>query len=834
MSGVDDKDGMDGMDDNQNSNGKHDNANRQPILFRAWSGPPVNANEQTDPEIRRLEKQCEETRLDVQRLREHGRRLRLQRLQTLDALETRRITLTEIYRRMDKELNERDVYQYGDVLAEVFGQRTIFAHRAIGLEALLCQFMHQMLTKQHQLKVIKKAAKDLQDMYKRRRLQVRDEYHSYEALSVQVEASRLYLEAMYDDIFTSQHRLLAKWMHRVDASSSTASTETKITASITATKTVSSSLQPNKKQITKKWTPTPTPEKSSHSEMAAAAVAASTDSDDDQQLAMDILLTSPPHSYHDEDQNNNVDTTAKEKKELVSEQAVKAAKSILNHSSSDILFASPKNQSASANNNNDNSNKTMALLSARAQDRIKRFETLEAARIKHNNPPPPLESGATKQPVPTSVSSADKGSILPFESAKDITRPTDDVKGNHPSVGNSKEGAKNLEDPEEQPLLSTSEQQQQPILRPPTTSLDDDIKHILRSLPISLEEDIKHIIRSPTTSLEEDIKDIRPPQEILHVQTNGSSPIIVSSLEEEIKHNRASPITTTPTTLCSTPSLEEDMKHSRQPQKIPQIQTNGSSPIIISSLEEEIKHNGSNLITMTTTATLCSTPTSADGAGTGAGPEGRGSARGRRRQIEKKRLASGHASSSGPSNNAMFEPPDAAADGPAKVRARMRELEYQANKPPSLVPSPPETTSTTSDGNSKPSTESCNATAGKEVSPSPPKDSSPAILPKDSANEEELCAGVLACAVTDLHNKMVTDPNSSKVANSDEKENAEKVADDAPAKSQADFIHERARDLSDKASVADDDVEDDEENDEVSYEYVEEGNVTAQDFFELN
>lgn len=111
---------------------------------------------------------------------------------------------------MEKELNEKDVYEYGDVLAEVFGERKIFAHRAVGLEALLCQYMHQMLAKQHQLKIMKKAGKDIQNHYKKHRLQNKDDFHCYDALAVQLEASRLSLEATYDDIFASQHRILAQ------------------------------------------------------------------------------------------------------------------------------------------------------------------------------------------------------------------------------------------------------------------------------------------------------------------------------------------------------------------------------------------------------------------------------------------------------------------------------------------------------------------------------------------------------------------------------------------------------------------------------------------------
>ena len=176
-------------------------------LFRKWS---PHANPKGDPEIQQLQAQVDKARGEVQQLRDYGKQVRMRRLHSLDALETRRVTLTEILRQFEKELFEKDVYEYADVLAEVFGERKIFAHRAIGLEALLCQFMHQMLAKQHQLKIIKKAAKDIQNMYQKRKAHLRDEFYSFEALAVQLEASRLTLEALYEDVFTMQHRLLAR------------------------------------------------------------------------------------------------------------------------------------------------------------------------------------------------------------------------------------------------------------------------------------------------------------------------------------------------------------------------------------------------------------------------------------------------------------------------------------------------------------------------------------------------------------------------------------------------------------------------------------------------
>jgi len=142
---------------------KHETAiemNSQPNnLFRGWKGS-------SSKEIAKIEKQADDIRHELHRLRERGRQNRIQRLEALDALETRRITLTEILRRMEKELKDKDVYEYGDVLAEVFGERKIFAHRAIGLEALLCQMMHLMLAKQHQLKISKKASRKLQQHYR--------------------------------------------------------------------------------------------------------------------------------------------------------------------------------------------------------------------------------------------------------------------------------------------------------------------------------------------------------------------------------------------------------------------------------------------------------------------------------------------------------------------------------------------------------------------------------------------------------------------------------------------------------------------------------------------
>jgi hypothetical protein len=180
-------------------------------LFRSWKWRPSPGG--NDPELLRLEQQAQQLRVKLSTMREHGRQVRAHRLESLDALETRRMTLEEIHKRMEKELADKNVDDYADVLAEVFGDRVIYAHRAVGLEALLCQFMHQMLAKQHQLKILKQTGKDLQKLYQVRRSSYRDEFHSFEALTVQVEAMRLSLEAQYDDIFAAQHSLLARFHH---------------------------------------------------------------------------------------------------------------------------------------------------------------------------------------------------------------------------------------------------------------------------------------------------------------------------------------------------------------------------------------------------------------------------------------------------------------------------------------------------------------------------------------------------------------------------------------------------------------------------------------------
>jgi hypothetical protein len=185
-----------------------DDQKQQAVVFRGWS-----SKSSCDAVERMIEQESDKIRRQLHELREHGRQVRLHRLQALDALETRRVTLTEILRRMEKELNDRDVYEYGDVLAEVFGERKIYAHRAVGLEALLCQYMHQMLAKQHQLKIMKRAGKDIEGHYQKCKRNIKDSFHSYEALCFQLEASRLSLEDIYDDVFALQHRILAQLKH---------------------------------------------------------------------------------------------------------------------------------------------------------------------------------------------------------------------------------------------------------------------------------------------------------------------------------------------------------------------------------------------------------------------------------------------------------------------------------------------------------------------------------------------------------------------------------------------------------------------------------------------
>ncbi|KAG7344945.1 hypothetical protein IV203_032476 [Nitzschia inconspicua] len=202
-----------------NTTRNNDDPNSGGVIFRGWSTRSSSCRSTTTSSTtvteadKKLEQVADKLRRQLHELREHGRQVRLHRLQALDALETRRVTLTEILRRMEKELNDRDVFEYGDVLAEVFGERKIYAHRAVGLEALLCQYMHQMLAKQHQLRIMKRAGKDIEGHYRKSRNHIKESYYSYDALCVQLEASRLSLEDIYDDIFASQHRILAQLKH---------------------------------------------------------------------------------------------------------------------------------------------------------------------------------------------------------------------------------------------------------------------------------------------------------------------------------------------------------------------------------------------------------------------------------------------------------------------------------------------------------------------------------------------------------------------------------------------------------------------------------------------
>ena len=179
-------------------------------LYRNFSSSTFQNNPKADAQITNLEVDIENARLQLHHLKQRGKQQRSLHLQSLDALETRRLSLQEILRRLDQEFNDRNVYEYGDVLAEVFGERKIYAHRAIGLEALLCQFMHQMLAKQHQLKIVKAAGKELSTLYKSQLHKLKDAVHSYEALAIQTEASRFFLQALYEDVFASQHKLLQR------------------------------------------------------------------------------------------------------------------------------------------------------------------------------------------------------------------------------------------------------------------------------------------------------------------------------------------------------------------------------------------------------------------------------------------------------------------------------------------------------------------------------------------------------------------------------------------------------------------------------------------------
>jgi len=120
----------------------------------------------------------------------------------------------EILKRMEKELREKDVGKYGKVLSKVFGEHKVNVQKANGLESHLCHLMHQMLAKQHQLKIMKNSAKSTQQLYKDHKLRNKDEFHSFDALAVKMEAARLSLLAMYDDVFAQQHRVLAMLQDR--------------------------------------------------------------------------------------------------------------------------------------------------------------------------------------------------------------------------------------------------------------------------------------------------------------------------------------------------------------------------------------------------------------------------------------------------------------------------------------------------------------------------------------------------------------------------------------------------------------------------------------------
>ncbi|KAL3941212.1 MAG: hypothetical protein SGBAC_004387 [Bacillariaceae sp.] len=153
--------------------------------------------------------------LALHEIRRKGQQLRSNRSQELDALEMRRMTLVEILKRMENELKDKDPVKYGKVLAKVFGERRVkVQQKARGMESRLCQLMHQMLAKQHQLKIMKSSAKAVQQLYKDHKFRNKDEFHSYDALSLKLEAARLSLLAMYDDVFAQQHRVLAMLQDR--------------------------------------------------------------------------------------------------------------------------------------------------------------------------------------------------------------------------------------------------------------------------------------------------------------------------------------------------------------------------------------------------------------------------------------------------------------------------------------------------------------------------------------------------------------------------------------------------------------------------------------------
>ncbi|CAJ1946087.1 unnamed protein product [Cylindrotheca closterium] len=175
-------------------------------LYRSWNH---SYNTKSDPEILRLENESHKTLLALHEIRRKGQQIRSNRSLELDALEMRRITLVEILKRMETELRDKDSGKYGKVIAKVVGERKVKLQKATGMESRLCQLMHQMLAKQHQLKIMKNSAKAIQQLYKRHELRNKDEFHSYDALSLKLEASRLSLLAMYDDVFAQQHRVLA-------------------------------------------------------------------------------------------------------------------------------------------------------------------------------------------------------------------------------------------------------------------------------------------------------------------------------------------------------------------------------------------------------------------------------------------------------------------------------------------------------------------------------------------------------------------------------------------------------------------------------------------------
>lgn len=181
-------------------------AKEEEKMYRSWNH---SYNTKSDPVILRLEKESHRTLMELHEVRRRGRQIRSHWSQELEALETRRMTLTEILKRMESELKDKDTGYYGKILAMSFGERKVKWKKAIRLESTLCKLMHQILAKQHELKILKNSAKSVQQLYKEHKSRNKDEFYSFDAMAVQLEAHRLSLVAIYDDVFAQQHRFLA-------------------------------------------------------------------------------------------------------------------------------------------------------------------------------------------------------------------------------------------------------------------------------------------------------------------------------------------------------------------------------------------------------------------------------------------------------------------------------------------------------------------------------------------------------------------------------------------------------------------------------------------------